>query len=99
MELVLLRNEWISLFGDGTFQRYVFMLSKRFIRISENGLSHKTWSDFLFAQHARRTYWSGYVEHACDEIIFFLMLETEESIFDIDSHHTLQEAYKLWSRN
>ena len=26
MELVLLPNEWTSLFSHGTFQRYVFML-------------------------------------------------------------------------
>ena len=27
MDLVLLRDKWISLFGHSTFQRYVFMLS------------------------------------------------------------------------
>ena len=51
LELVLLRYDWISLFGHGTFQRYVFMLSIRFVRTSENGLSHKTWSHFPFAHH------------------------------------------------
>ena len=28
---------------------------------------------------------------------FFLMLETEESISEIDGHHILQEASELWS--
>ena len=30
-------------------------------------------------------------------LYFFLMLETEESISEIDSHHILQEASELWS--
>ena len=30
---------------------------------------------------------------------FFLMLETEKSISEIDSHHILQEASELWSCN
>ena len=30
---------------------------------------------------------------------FLLMLETEESISEIDSRHILQEASKLWSCN
>ena len=51
IELVLLQNEWISLFSHGTFQRYVFMLFTRFVWTSGNGLSHKTWSHLLFAQH------------------------------------------------
>ena len=29
--------------------------------------------------------------------LFFLMLETEESVSDIDSHYILQEASELWS--
>ena len=51
MVLILPREEWISLFGHGTFQRYVIMLSTRFVRTSRNGLSHRTWSHFLFAWH------------------------------------------------
>ena len=51
LELVLLRDDWISLFGHGTFQCYVFMLSTRFVRTSEDGLSHNTWSHFPFALH------------------------------------------------
>ena len=39
---------------------------------------------------SRRTYCSSYDEHACDAIIFPLMLKTEESISEIDSHHILQ---------
>ena len=39
MELVLLLNEWISLFSHGTFQRYVFMLSVRFVRTSGNNFN------------------------------------------------------------
>ena len=51
MELVLLRDEWISLFSHGTFQRHVFVLSTRFVRTSGNSLSQKKLSRFLFAQH------------------------------------------------
>ena len=51
MELVLLRDECISFFSRGTFQRYVFMLSTRFVQSSENVLSHKTWSHFVFPQY------------------------------------------------
>ena len=32
-------------------QRYVFVLSTRFVRTSGNSLSQKTLSHFLFAQH------------------------------------------------
>ena len=81
--LDLLRNEWISLFTHGTFQRYVFMLSARFFRTSGNGSSclAKHEATFSSLNISRRTYCSGKDEHACDTIIFFLMLETEESIF------------------
>ena len=34
-------------------------------------------------------------EHACDTIVFFLMLETEELISEIGIHHIFQEAYEL----
>ena len=86
MVLVLLREEWISLFGRGTIQRYVFMLSTRLVRTSRNGLYRKMWSHF-------------FLPHACDTKIFFLMLETDESISEIDSHHILLEAPELWSCN
>ena len=39
-----------------------------------------------------RTYCAGYDEHACDAIIFFLMMETELSISEIESHHILQKG-------
>ena len=51
--------------------------------------TYKTWSHFPFVQHIMHD------EHACDTIIFFLMLETEESISEIDSHHILQAASEL----
>ena len=86
MVLVLLREEWISLFGRGTIQRYVFMLSTRLVRTSRNGLYRKMWSHF-------------FLPHACDTKIFFLMLETDESISEIDTHHILLEAPELWSCN
>ena len=94
--LIQLREEWISMFGRGTIQRYVFMLSTRLIRTSGNGLSRKMWSRFLFPQHLE----ASYDEHACETTIFFsLMLETEESISETDSHHIFQEASELWSCN
>ena len=43
----------------------------------------------------RRTYCSGYDEHACSTITFFLTLETEESISETDNHHILQETSEL----
>ena len=72
MEVVLLRKEWISLFSHGTFQHYVFMLSTRFVRTSGNGLSHKTWSHFLFAQHLEAHLLLGlwWISLRCDN--FFL---------------------------
>ena len=59
MVLVLLREEWISLFGRDTIQRYVFMLSTRLVRTSRNGLYRKMWSHF-------------FLPHACDTKIFSL---------------------------
>ena len=73
---------------------YVFMLSTRFVRTSGNGLCHKTWSHFLFAQHLEALWWT-----CLRYDIFFLMLETEELISKIGSLHILQEASELWSCN
>ena len=44
---------------------------------------------------SRHTYCSGYEEHTCDTIFFFLIVKTEESISEIDSHRILQEASEL----
>ena len=93
MRLVLLREEWISLFGHGP----VFMLSTRFVRTSGNSLSHKTWIHFLFAQHLKAYLMLGLWETCLRYDNFFLMLETEESISEIDGHHILQEASELRS--
>ena len=71
------------------------MLFTRFVPTSGNGLSHKTWSHFLFAQYFEAYLLLGYEEHACDTTIFFLMLETEESISEIDRPHILREASEL----
>ena len=80
MELVLLLNEWTSLFRHGTFQRYIFMLSTRFVRTSGNNFNcltkhGATLSSLNISMH---TYCSGYDEHACDTILFPLMLETDD---------------------
>ena len=49
---------------------------------------------------SRRTYCSGYPWWTCLRYDnFFLMLETEESVTEIDSCHILQEASELWSWN
>ena len=71
------------------------MLSTRFVRTSGDGLNSLTKHGTTFSSlnSSRRTYCSGY--DACDTIIFLLMLETEESIPETDSHHILQEASKL----
>ena len=72
MELVLLLNEWISLFSHGTFQLYVFMLSARFARTSGNNFNCITKHGAILSSLniSRRTYCSGYDEHACDTIFF-----------------------------
>ena len=69
VELVLLRNEWISLFSYGTFQRYVFMFSTR---TSGNGFNclTKHGATFSSLNISRRTWCSGYDAHACDTIFF-----------------------------
>ena len=101
MESVLPLNEWTSLFTYGTFQRYVFVLSTWFLRTSGNNFNclAKHGATLSFLNISRRTYCSGYDEHACDTIYFFLMLETEEPISEIDTHHIFQEASELWSSN
>ena len=48
---------------------------------------------------SRRTYYSGYDEHARNTITSFLTLETEESKSETDNHHILQETSELWSCN
>ena len=72
VELVVVRNEWISLFSHGTFQRYIFMLSTRFFRTSRNDFNCliKHGATFSSLNISRRTYCSGYYEHACDTIFF-----------------------------
>ena len=70
MELVLLRYEWISLFGHGTFQRYVsfFLLDSFELQGVVCLTKHGAISPSL--NISRRTYCTGYDEHACDTIIF-----------------------------
>ena len=50
---------------------------------------------FSYLNISRRTCGLGYDEHGCDTIIFFLMLETEKSISEIDNHYILEEASEL----
>ena len=50
---------------------------------------------FFSLNISRRTYYSGYDQHACNTITFFLMLETVESISETGNHHILQEASEL----
>ena len=72
MELVLVRNEWISLFSHGTFQRYVFVLSTRFVRTLGNYLNCLIKHGVTFSplNISRRAYCTGYDEHACETIFF-----------------------------
>ena len=69
LELVLLLNE----FSHGIFQRFVFMLSTRFVRTSGNNFNclTKHGATLSSLNISRRTYCSGCDEHACDTIIFF----------------------------
>ena len=62
-------------------------------------LSHKTWSHFLFAQHLEAYVMLGLRWTCLRYDIFFLMVETEESISETDNDHILQEAFELWSCN
>ena len=74
-------------------------LSTWFAQTLGNGLSHKTWSYFLFAQHLEAYLLLG-LRWTCLQYVFFsIMLEAEESISEIDSHHLLQEASDMWSCN
>ena len=72
MELVLLLNEWTTLFSHGTFQRYVFMLSTRFVRTTRNNFNcltkHGATLSSLYI--SRRSYCLVYDEYACDTIFF-----------------------------
>ena len=72
VELVLLLNEWTTLFSHGTFQRYVFMLSTRFVRTSGNNFNclTKHGATLSSLNISRRTYCSVCDEHACDTIFF-----------------------------
>ena len=72
MELVLLPNEWTSLFSHGIFQRYVVMLSNRFVRTSGNNFDclTKHGATLSSLNISWRAYCSGYDEHACDTILF-----------------------------
>ena len=84
MELVLLRDERISLFNHSTFQHYVFILSTRFVRFSGNSLSHKTWSHFLFALHCEADLLMLGLWWTCLRYdSSFLMLETNEPILKL----------------
>ena len=62
MELVLQLNEWTSLLSHGTFQRYVFMLSTRFVRTSGNNFNCLTKHGATLSSLNI----SSYDEHACD---------------------------------
>ena len=73
------------------------MLSTRFVRTSGNDFKCliKHGATFSSFNISRRTYYSDYDKHASDTAFFSLMLETEESISEINSHHILQEASEL----
>ena len=99
VELVLLRNEWISLFSYGTFQRYVFMFSTRtsgngFNCLTKHGATFSLLNISVEAYVMLGLWWTCL---RCD--IFFLMVETEESTSETDNDHILQEASELWSCN
>ena len=84
LELVLLLNE----FSHGIFQRFVFMLSTRFVRTSGNNFNCLTkHGATLFSLHLETFLLLGLWWICLRYDIFFLMLETEESIFEIGSHH------------
>ena len=77
MEMMLQRNEWISLIGCRTFQRYVFFLLDLF-ELQELFVT-KYGAIFSSLNILRRTYRSGYDELLVIRL-FFRNLETEESI-------------------
>ena len=72
MELVVLLNEWTTLFSHDTFQCYVFMLSTRFVRTTGNNFNcltkHGATLSSLYI--SRRSYCLVYDEYACDTIFF-----------------------------
>ena len=100
MELVLQLNEWTSLPSHGTFQRYVFMLSTRFVRTSGNNFNCLTKHLATLSSLSSRGVLTARVMMNMLAIRYFsFMLKTEESVSEIDSHHILQETSELWSCN
>ena len=58
-------------------------------------LSHKTWSLFFLLSTSRGILTARVMMNMLAIRFFFLMLETKESISEIDNHHILQEASEL----
>ena len=78
------------MFGCRSFQRYVSCFLIDSFELQEMGYLTKHGATFSSLNIGRRC-----DEHACDTIFFSLMLETEELISEIGSHHILQEASEL----
>ena len=95
MELVLLLNELTSLLSHSTFQRYVFMLSARFVRTSGNNFNYLTKHGATLSSLNISMRTARVMMNMLAIRYFSLMLETEESVSEIDSHHILQEASEL----
>ena len=85
------------MFSHGTFQRYVLCFLLDSFELQEMVCLTKYGATFSSLNISRRAYCSGYDEHGCNTIIFFLMLETEGSISETDNHHFLLEASELRS--
>ena len=77
-------------------QHCVFILSTRFVRISGNGsIVSQNMEPLSLLSTFRGALTTRVMMNMLAIRYFFLMLETEESIFEIDNHHILQEAFEL----
>ena len=96
MESVLLRNESISLFSHGTFSTMFSCFLLDSLELPEMVSIVSPNMKLLSLLSTSRSELTARVMMNMLAIRhFFLMLETEKSISEIDSHHILQEASEL----
>ena len=84
------------MFNHGTFQRCDFMPLTRFVRTLGNGsVVSQNMEPFFLLSTSRGILTARVMMNMLAIQFFFLMLETKESISEIDNHHILQEASEL----
>ena len=94
MELVVVRNKWISLFIHGTFQCYIFMLSTRFFWSSRNDFNCliKHGGTFSSLNISRRTYCSS----CSAEYVNFIVYSWYFSVLYFHAFYSILLKFKKW---